>query len=455
MLRLVVKDGWYCDVAGVGGDYVALVRDSHLQTSRGTVPLPGENVLYVRAAVDGFGILKLCGVGHQSDQAWEYPAWQPRGLAHGVSACIFDHTGTLRIATRAQGSQGYRYINDQGQPVTGDDTYNSQTALAQSYGLTELWEWTKQGDLYAGQNSKDECILVCPAGTTYSPHLPMAEQLARAASMERRVLEPGACRFIRFVRVGSVCAVALWKPQENCAVLFWFTVDEIATLPLESTPPPDPDNPPTNPTDPEPSMQLPDAIFATLKAVRPKYPTPLGQLGAALLNEVAWIHRAEGWGIEAKTGGNVCPQPTTGRTCGCDILRTATQGWDVLQDTEGDAIPVQSESGPADPARFVAPVAPPDIIDPPDPPPSDLTARVTALEAQVAVQGMRLQDQAAALLLLAGRVAALEQTPPASGLSEAQVVALIRKAFALATVTGTTGSRYSHAHSVNLGVTLP
>ena len=433
MLRLVVENGWYADVAGVGGDYVALVRDSHLQTSRGTVPLPGENVLYVRATVDGFGILKLCGVGHQSDQAWEYPAWQPRGLAHGVSACIFDGASTLRIATPAQGSQGYRYINDQGQPVTGDNTYNSQTALALSYGLTELWEWTRGGDLFIGQNSRDECILH-PA---------------------RRVLEPGPCRFIRFVREGNACAVALWKPVENCAVFFWFIVDEIATLPLEGTPPPDPDNPPTNPTVPEPSMQLPDAIFATLKAVRPKYPTPLGQLGAALLNEVAWIHRSEGWGLESKTGGNVCEQPTTGRTCGCDILRTTTRGWDVLQDTEGAAVPIQSDSGPAEPSRFVAPVAPPDIIDPPDPPASDLAARVTALEAQVAVQGLRLQDQAAALLQLAGRVAVLEQTPPASGLSEAQVVALIRKAFARATVTGATGSRSFHAHSVNLGVTLP
>jgi len=183
---------------------------------------------------------------------------------------------------------------------------------------------------------------------------------------------------------------------------------------------PDPEPQPEPEPEPETPMLLPDDVFATLQAIRPKYPTPLGQHGAALLNEVAWIHRAQGWGLESKQGGNVCSQPTTGTTCGCDILRTIDKGWDVLVDTEGAGEPKQAESGPADPARFVAPVPPSGVPDPePKPEPSDLAARVKVLEDRANIQGMALQEQAARLNLQAAdlsalkvRVAALEAGDP-------------------------------------------
>ncbi len=150
---------------------------------------------------------------------------------------------------------------------------------------------------------------------------------------------------------------------------------------------------PPNPIPPNPGgpVQLPDHVFATLQTVRPKYPTPLGDRGAELLNEVAWTHRAEGYGLESKGGGTVCPQPTTGKTCGCDILRTQTLGWDVLIDAEGAGTPVQADSGPADPARFVSPVQPagqPVPVPPnptPVPPTGSIEERVTKLEEDMAL----------------------------------------------------------------------
>jgi hypothetical protein len=124
------------------------------------------------------------------------------------------------------------------------------------------------------------------------------------------------------------------------------------------------------PPNPETPVKLPDHVFNTLKAVRAKYPTPLGNQGAAVLNEVAWIHRSEGYGLESKDGGFACPQPKTGEMCGCDILRTLTKGWDVLGDAEGAGTPTQSESGTADPSRFVDPVTPGGVTPiPPTPTP--------------------------------------------------------------------------------------
>lgn len=149
--------------------------------------------------------------------------------------------------------------------------------------------------------------------------------------------------------------------------------------------------PPTEPV----SMRLPDRVFATLVRLRPQFPTPLGDQGAALLNAVAYEHREEGFGLEAKPGGTTCAQPTTGSRCGCDILRTTTLGWDVLGDAEGAGSPVQADSGPADPGRFVSPVKPVGQPQPPDPgvpPSSGLDARVATLEAAQAVMARDIAD---------------------------------------------------------------
>jgi hypothetical protein len=112
--------------------------------------------------------------------------------------------------------------------------------------------------------------------------------------------------------------------------------------------------------------------FSTLKQVRATYP-PRNlsdpQLGA-LLNEVAWRHRAEGLGLERKTGGDTAVQPRTGITVARDILRfPGNVGRDVLSDAEGAGLPDMGREGPANPATFVAPVDP--LQDAPDVPPAD------------------------------------------------------------------------------------
>jgi hypothetical protein len=227
IVRTVIPHGWYVDVDGVDGAYAALITDTHIQTATGTIPLPNnppENVLYVRA----FGG-KVCGVGNRSDLAWEWDGavWIAYQLISGVSPCIYDLYGHLLLAPTSVGSQGYRYVDEANLPVSGDDTYNSATPLAQSYGLEGLWEWTKQGDLFVGQNSADECVIVGPIG--------------------RRLLDSKVSRFIRFIRSGDRCAVGIWHPEENHAEVITFAVADIASLPIEDLTPPEP---PIDPPDP-------------------------------------------------------------------------------------------------------------------------------------------------------------------------------------------------------------
>lgn len=110
----------------------------------------------------------------------------------------------------------------------------------------------------------------------------------------------------------------------------------------------------------------------TLVELRKKYPTPMSgdQLGE-LLNDVAWAHRAEGYGLLSKPAGANCRQPQTGTLISRDILILQGSGriFDVLIDSEGKGTPTWGEKNALSPSRFVPPVDStvqlPDIPTPP------------------------------------------------------------------------------------------
>lgn len=117
----------------------------------------------------------------------------------------------------------------------------------------------------------------------------------------------------------------------------------------------------------------------TLVQLRKTYPTPMSgdQLGA-LLNAVAWAHRAEGYGLLSKPTGANCRQPQTGTLVSRDILMLAGSGriFDVLIDAEGKATPQWGEKTALSPSRFVPPVDSTIPLPPPPPPiptPTSLT----------------------------------------------------------------------------------
>jgi hypothetical protein len=96
-------------------------------------------------------------------------------------------------------------------------------------------------------------------------------------------------------------------------------------------------------------------VAATLARVRAKYPPTInGVTGAAILNEVAFIHRAEGYALLGKPGGNNCPQPKTGTRISCDFLIVNRGGSWFGQDVLVSA-PGENEQSAANPAADVNP----------------------------------------------------------------------------------------------------
>jgi hypothetical protein len=96
------------------------------------------------------------------------------------------------------------------------------------------------------------------------------------------------------------------------------------------------------------------SVLDTLRQVRTKYPTiPSNEDCGKIINETAWIHRAEGWGLSGKPGGANTPQPVSGIPIARDILhhQPSNQIYDVLI--------AAGDGGPATPA-WQGPMTAPD-----------------------------------------------------------------------------------------------
>jgi hypothetical protein len=118
----------------------------------------------------------------------------------------------------------------------------------------------------------------------------------------------------------------------------------------------------------------------TVQAERAKYGTPLGEANAwRVINATAYTWRAapEGWGLLAKpTGTNY-----NGYSIDVIVSVMLRQAVDCLGDAEGFGRPQWSVI--AWDESFVSRWRPPVPLDPPDPPPDGLEARVAALETEV------------------------------------------------------------------------
>lgn len=157
-------------------------------------------------------------------------------------------------------------------------------------------------------------------------------------------------------------------------------------------------------------------LLADLQAERSHYGASMsGAEVAAMLNAVAWRHRAEGWGLLRKGSGNSCP--LTGTFISCDILIHAPtiQHFDVLIDAEGRAEPTWNLVGPCilgpssgcEMSRFLSPVDPgggpivtpvPPIVTPPVPPvQTDNSAQIERVFADLSNQIAALNAQHVAL----------------------------------------------------------
>ena len=117
------------------------------------------------------------------------------------------------------------------------------------------------------------------------------------------------------------------------------------------------------------------SVQDTVAQVRGKYgeKPSLDECGA-ICNEVAWIHRAEGFGVSRKESGTRAVRHDGTNIAVDVIMKTDGDAWDILVGAGEQAAPAFYPLGKiTDPARgFVAPIAPKDAppTPSPDPPPS-------------------------------------------------------------------------------------
>lgn len=204
--------GWYA-YACPNGERAVLIKDRHIDTHVGGVPLPlGQNTLYLTLPCDGSG--RIAAVGGRDDRAWEWVGgqWHDRGSAFGVNAVIYDAKKQLRVVWEAgtpTGSQGWRYVDDAGDLVTGDASYADVER--------HLWERTCRGNICCGQGGDEEGLQCLVSG--------------------RRVLvRAGVVRFVRFERAGAAIALAWIQQDEASAGIATFTEASLNALPTYTLP---------------------------------------------------------------------------------------------------------------------------------------------------------------------------------------------------------------------------
>lgn len=225
----------YCD-GTLDGHFVRLVPDSHIEHNGQRVELPqGQNLLYIRIREDGQA---FAGQGGKDDLCWEWNGqWTSHGPTVGVNPVIYRNIHPYLIIVRpglnsTTGSQGWRYIDDNGSPVSADSTYASPAM--------HLWEYTTRGDITIGQGGDEEGLQALVRG-------------------RRVLLATGVARFIRFYRRGdrlAVFCVLNWTAP-HVLVLSVADLDALPTYDPKPKPqPPAPQPPPQEP----PVLNLESAI---------------------------------------------------------------------------------------------------------------------------------------------------------------------------------------------------
>lgn len=399
-----------------GGLFHSLIPGRYFRSHEGYILLPRPtpagpefDVLYTRMTmVGGFQLVGQAQREHTDPARGTWRWNDAEGWTHvsteapGVYPCIFDNAGHVHIAGPAQGSQGFRYVSETGEIVSGDDTLNAQRRIGVQLGLHNIWEFTHRNGITIGQG--EAYALIVYQGQRY-------------------ILEHGGCWNINFNMAGTELAVSMWKRDEGKAVLFWLDVSEIASLPLEGVSPPPPPPPPPPPDPPEDRMNYntgPLNEYAQARWLELPHGTRHEQ-AAALFRILYEYRQRTGDPIEVFRKG--CTDTTFTGSDGhcyaediCVINEGANGKWykDVgvafgapsagLNFGAGWQHPNGNDAAncfpPPPPAGVVEPPDPPDPPPtPPDPPPpntSELRNRVMALEARCA-QIEHEQQEAAAL----------------------------------------------------------
>lgn len=238
-------------------------------------------------------------------------------------------------------------------------------------------------------------------------------------------------------------------------------VDTEPRVDLTPAAPPVPTPLPT-PT-PAPGLaSLPAEVCATLREARGTGPiTSNDQLGA-ILNRVAWTHRAQGFGLNSKTAGNFCASPAG--NVACDILHRKSDN--LMFDVFGSAGPGEpttvqcgesiGENGNSS-RPWVAPVDPGGASPTPAPTPTpapNYDAQIAALQAKLNALDARINEVHSADWNAIQDVDNRLSKRIDDSNNDAHLRALVADLMARAVVSGKTRVAFGHQHLVELGITI-
>lgn len=409
---------WYCHAlprlavafaSDAGAFVAAALDDTHILADEGRLDAPegSGGVLFVRRSPDGRR--RFCGQAHEStprDQAllWTVAdGWRFRGHAPGTNPCIFNRDGELLIANPSEtGSQGYRCLDDAGNPIPVDLTLEPNRPLSRAAGIQHLWEATPKGDIWIGQGGDEEGCQ------------------ALVGSERRRVLiEAGVCRRIEFEREGSQLAIAFYKPTERVAVLIWMTVAELQafatyTIPGPTQPPVDK---PKEPPVPENIDRFLVDRSDVVVAVKRDYPHLRGgEIVDQAIHRLNRLYQTDRFGRKARQadGGNPNDDVVTFRLDDADFGKKKLI--DVLGDGGGADVPMWNvRPAHEEPGNgFWSPAVNPDLDGavPGDRPPPPSGGSIDAIvQKLIAAATAPLKAE---IERLGAMVAALESRPVAS-----------------------------------------
>lgn len=190
-----------------------------------------------------------------------------------------------------------------------------------------------------------------------------------------------------------------------------------------------------------------------------------------LIARLVFTHRAEGFGLLRKDGGNNCPVPNSPIRVSCDIVlhRPTLSFCDVLGDAPDPDRPGAAAPNwcatfePGDMANFFAPPDPGGVAPPPPPPPP--STGVTRAEMDAAIHAA-IVDLHTVLWNEVGGIIAEQRAVSDRRFDEVNaridshpivdsqaLAAAIDAALAKVVVSGKTRTAFGHQHVVELGVT--
>ena len=166
MRTLTLPGYWYCD-ALPNGSYCTAQFGSDLVNRNGDIFFPPYGLIWL--TINPTNGYDFAGSDQNNNHARELinDIWIDRGINEGLHATLYKNDGSLIVVKTTQGNPptgalGWRYIDDNGEPIKTVDTYTPESPLGIQYEIKNLWEYTirSSGNLVVGQGEfKTEAII--------------------------------------------------------------------------------------------------------------------------------------------------------------------------------------------------------------------------------------------------------------------------------------------------------